>query len=116
MKSEAIQLIKTPPLIGPLIENLLTVRRIKGKWRIEDFQFDPKKYPSQKAENNLVEPTIFTPTENGFIFEGFVYDRRVMTPEQRSWLLDALKQATHEIETDSGKKTVEGDDFMKMIK
>lgn len=107
IKSEIIGFITKPEIEAPIIDNMLTVGREDGVWKIIELNFDPQKYPLNENGNTPAMPSIFSPTENGFVLKGIEYDRPTTSPEQRAWLLDALKQAVHELETDSGKKNQE---------
>ena len=115
MSSELLSFFKTPPLEGPRIDEFFKVIRESGNWKILEITFDPEKYSDVISQARKIDHEIFSSTGNGFVFEGFVYDRRAATPEQRSFMLDSLKQAIHELEKDSGKKSSPSDDFMKMI-
>ena len=79
------------------------------------MNFDPGKYLAELEKDRGRMMELFTPTEHGFILDGFVYDRRAITPEQRAWMLDALKQAVHELEADSGTKKPSAEDFLKIL-
>ncbi len=116
MIAEITDFVKTPPLDGPMLRDLVVVTRERGRWKIQDVRFNPEKFADVLKKASQSDTALFTPTSNGFIFEGFVYDRRAITPEQRSFMLDALKQAIQEIETDAGKKKSSGDGLLKMIK
>jgi hypothetical protein len=114
-KDQVIEMLKTPPLEGPVLPNLLTFQRERGIWKVTDLQFRKEDYADVFKKANQPGMTYFTPTDSGFVFEGFVYDRNTVTLEQRAWLLDALKQATQELERDAGKKKTDLDNYLKFL-
>jgi len=113
MLAQAINLIKKPEIVGGIMKDLITVVREDGSWAVDELNFNPEEHAGllQKAES---VPQLFTPTEHGFIFEGFVYDRRAVTPRRRAELLDALKQAMDEVKGEEGKNAP-SDDLLKML-
>jgi len=113
--AQVIELVKRPPLEGPMLPNLLTFRREGGAWKVIGFHFRKEDYADVFARAQKVRMSIFNPTETGFNFEGFTYDRNSTTPEQRAWMLDALNQATHELEKDAGKTKTDLDQYLKLL-
>lgn len=111
--SEIKVMLSTPDFDRPPLPDLLVVARQGGRWLVDDINFDPEKYAG--IINKIKSKDIFSPTANGFVLEGFVYDRRTATPDERAFMMDTLTQALQELQADSGVKKQETDDMMKMI-
>ncbi len=113
MLAQAKNLIKTPRIEGETMSNLIKVVREDGYWTVDELNFDPEEHAEllQRARSG---PEIFTLTEHGFVFEGFVYDQRTTTPDKRAEILDALERAISEVRGKKGKKA-ESEDLLKML-
>lgn len=113
MLAQALNLVKKPEIEGEMMQNLVKVVREDGRWSVDELNFDPEEHAGvlQKAQS---APELFMPTEHGFVFEGFVYDRRTVTPEKRAEILDALEQAISEVKGKKGEKAP-SDELLKML-
>jgi|GEM_PF-4518514 len=114
IKSEIKEMLFAPKLAGAELQDLLVIVRQSGRWLVDDINFDPEKYASviKKAKGK----DYLSATQNGFVLDGFVYDRRTTSPEERAIMMDALSQALQELQKDSGVKKQGSDDMMKMLR
>lgn len=115
VRAEIKELLSTPPLAGPELKDLLIMTREKGQWKVDGLNFDPSEHADILNKIFGQELDIFASTENGFNLEGFVYDRRTTSPQDRDLLMEDLKQALRQLEKDAGIKEKPSDDLFNMI-
>lgn len=113
--AEFKEMVYPPAPDGPEIKNLFEIVRSGNRWLIDAIHFNPQDYPEVFKKSGTGKKDIFVPTEFGFNFEGFIYDKRTTTPQERAELIDALTQALDELKKDSGIQSSPSDDILKYI-
>lgn len=114
--AEFKEMIYTPSPDGPELKNLFEIVRRGNRWLIDNVHFNPEDYPEVFKKGDSSKKEVFVPTDFGFNFEGFIYDRRTITPQERAELIDALTQALDELKKESGKTAPSSDDIFKYIR